>query len=389
MKKNNYISPYIDFYSKENILPVKQNIKNFKAFYSKRNYLYKTLGIPLSLLKKKNIIEFGPGGGFNATATSNYKPNLYTFVDANKESINLIKSKILQKKIKLSKYKIIKKNIFHLKQKKIKNNFYDLVIAEGIINCQIEAEKMTRIISNHVKKGGILIVTSNTNASLLSELCRKILALKIKIEEKTFNKKIYFNKICKLFNSHIKTLNIKTRTIQDWVNDNIIQHIKFGKYKFDLEDYIRILEKKFVFYGSSPNFFTDYLWYKKFNYKKDRTNYLALKNFKKIEINFLDYRVDPITKYNNFSKLNYYFKQSYKLALQILDKNNLEYLEQFLKSLTKIKSELPSEFNITKKSINEFIVLINNYEKIKTSKNFKSWWGRGQQYLSFIKSDIF
>ena len=382
-KKINYKTPYVKLYNEEKVLPVKQNLKNFKDFLSKREYLYQCLGVPLSFLNEKSILEFGPGGGFNATASSYYKTKLYTFVDATKQSLELVKNKIKKKKIKSQNYKIIEKNIFELnsRNKILKKNYYDLVIAEGLINAQIKPAKMTKIISGFVRNKGVLIVTSNNAASMLSEYCRKILALKIRLEDKNFNKKKFFKKMCKLFSPHLKTLGTQTRPVEDWVTDNIIQHIKFGKYKFDLEDYLKVIGKSFVFYGSSPNFYSDYLWYKKFNYKKNHVNLKALKQYKMTQINLIDCRIEPITV--NFK--NYNFNELYKTAQNMLDNNNIKQLDKFLQNLSKLKYKLPSQFELTKKSINEYLDLINNYQKIKTSKYFKSWWGRGQQYLSFIK----
>ena len=51
-------------------------------FVFRRNALYKTLGIPFEGLRGKAVLEFGPGGGFNAVAVTRYNPELYVFVDA-------------------------------------------------------------------------------------------------------------------------------------------------------------------------------------------------------------------------------------------------------------------------------------------------------------------
>merc|ERR1712167_287733 len=62
----NYLmkKPFIDFYNKYNIIPTSQNVKDVKSFLYQRNHLYSNLGIPLSFFSNKNIIEFGPGGGW-------------------------------------------------------------------------------------------------------------------------------------------------------------------------------------------------------------------------------------------------------------------------------------------------------------------------------------
>ena len=77
MKVSKNFNAFIDFYNKHKIIPVSQNIEKLTEFVFSRNHLYSTLGTPLSYFKNRTVIEFGPGGGFNAVATSAYKPALY------------------------------------------------------------------------------------------------------------------------------------------------------------------------------------------------------------------------------------------------------------------------------------------------------------------------
>ena len=92
-------NPFIDYYNKYNIIPTSQNLNDFKNFLIQRNQLYSNLGLPLTFIKNKDVIEFGPGGGWNATATSFFQPRSYTFVDGSIKSINEINNKIINKKI--------------------------------------------------------------------------------------------------------------------------------------------------------------------------------------------------------------------------------------------------------------------------------------------------
>ena len=55
------MEPFIDFYNREKILPVRQNIEN-PSFFPAREFLYSNLGVPLSFLRGLDVLEFGPGG---------------------------------------------------------------------------------------------------------------------------------------------------------------------------------------------------------------------------------------------------------------------------------------------------------------------------------------
>ena len=70
---------FVDYYNKHNVIPVRQNLDDFGYFLFRRDYLYRTLGIPLRQLSGRRVIEFGPGGGYNAVATSHYWPDRYVW----------------------------------------------------------------------------------------------------------------------------------------------------------------------------------------------------------------------------------------------------------------------------------------------------------------------
>jgi hypothetical protein len=61
---------FIDYYNTNNIIPVSQDLTDLDAFIFRRNYLYQALGLPLARIKNLNVVEFCPGGGYNAVAST-------------------------------------------------------------------------------------------------------------------------------------------------------------------------------------------------------------------------------------------------------------------------------------------------------------------------------
>jgi hypothetical protein len=101
------MKPFVDFYNQENINPVRQNLTNINLLKRRRTFLYSKLGINLKFLTGKEILEFGPGGGFNSIITSSYAPMTYDYVDASTKSIEVLRE---NKKIKAKNSNIY--NIF-------------------------------------------------------------------------------------------------------------------------------------------------------------------------------------------------------------------------------------------------------------------------------------
>lgn len=59
---------FLNYYGKYEISPVKQDLSNPAIFFRKREKLYRQLGMPTILFNKKDILEVGPGSGFNTLA---------------------------------------------------------------------------------------------------------------------------------------------------------------------------------------------------------------------------------------------------------------------------------------------------------------------------------
>ncbi len=385
-------NPFIDFYNKYNIIPTSQNLNDFKNFLNQRNQLYSNLGLPLTFIKNKDVIEFGPGGGWNATATSFFQPSSYTFVDGSITSIKEIKNKIINKKFNSKVIKIYKTNIFKFKSKKK----YDVVIIEGTVPNQIHPEKMLKIVSNSLKKGGILITTTHSPLSLLPEVCRRLMRIKIYNTIPEFNERLI--KLSKIFKSHLKTLKAFTRPVEDWVSDVILsEHSYKNKYDFDLLNTLDCLKKEFYFYNSQPKFLIDDVWHKHVKKNQDHSNNLLIKQYKKNSIFLIDYRVSfkNLTKNKDFLKninnIDGLCRKLIKIHNEIIKDNSYKNIKKFLITLNQLKNLLPREFDVTKKSIECYIEDLPKFIKGDNKnlfKNFKKWWGRGMQYSSFIKKFI-
>jgi hypothetical protein len=91
-------------------------------------------------------------------------------------------------------------------------------------------------------------------------------------------------------------------------------------------------------------------------------------------------------------------KKSYDLfCVDIRKKKTQNYkkIDSFLYILKNIEQALPKDFQLTKNAINDYIkdmpkfinqkITNNNIINNKIFTHFKNWWGRGQQYSSFIK----
>ena len=85
----------LEYYNQYRIIPVNQLVvtENYNLFKMRRVNLYSNLGIPLSLVTGKSVIEFGPGTGDNASVIFFFKPSKLDLVDGNTASINRLNTR--------------------------------------------------------------------------------------------------------------------------------------------------------------------------------------------------------------------------------------------------------------------------------------------------------
>ena len=62
MAQNDFLS----YYGEHRISPVRQNIGDLSLHYTRRRKLYRQLGMPCRIFEDANVLEVGPGGGYNS-----------------------------------------------------------------------------------------------------------------------------------------------------------------------------------------------------------------------------------------------------------------------------------------------------------------------------------
>ena len=377
------MKPFIDFYNKEKILPVKQNIEN-PNFFLARSFLYSRLGIPLRFLRGLDLLEFGPGGGFNSIATSTYKPSSYYFVEGSVMGVEQLKYFEKHRYIQADDIKIFESNFLDFKIDKK----FDLVIAEGCIPGQKDPDEYLSHISTFVKENGILVTTTTSKSSSLSEILRALYGFLIK--EQFRNRDLYIDFLELKFSSHLSYLGTNIRSTKDWVLDNIINPYYKNGSIYSMGELIKTLDN-FEFHSSVPTFLLDLQWYKNYKFEENKNiNFLEFE-LDRLETYLLDWRVEEKEllglSYKKCVSINKCIKVVFDEAFHILNQVKSEMsVNNLLISMHKLKSQLPSQFNATIASLNDFIGFLDGKDNFNYNfSEFESWWGRGQQYVSLSK----
>ena len=252
----------LKYYIEEKFNPVPitfSSKKKIEAHYEKRiNLVENHLKIPLTLLKGKDVLEFGCNGGENACVLASYGANVY-LVEPNKKMHDLIKSNF--KKIKkLNNLKLLSEDSLEVFKNKKK---FDLVIVEGFLNTLKKRNEYFKKTSNFLKPKGILIINYDDSYGVIFEFLKSIILLKAcKLNGINFRKNDSLKIAKKFFEKEFSKLN-KSRNFPSWWKDQLVN--PYASKTWKLKDILKLSNSSNLYmYSTSPIFdkSSHFQWYK-------------------------------------------------------------------------------------------------------------------------------
>ena len=374
----------LEYYVREGISPVHQDISDLKKHFQTRESLYRLLGLIPSFFKGKDIIEIGPGSGHNSIYTASLLPKSYVLVEPNPIGVKDIRKIFKNFTSKHTKPNIVLKSLEDYKN----NKLYDLAICEGWLGGTDDYEKKMYIkFSSLVKSGGVMINTLYSPIGGMATFLRRLLSYRLISKKDTMRKKTTI--LEKAFSSHLKTLSSMSRSHKHWIQDSILNpHIYVGISTPRI--FAKILNNKFSLHQSVPHFTSDWRWFKSLHGNKRKFNENFLSEYDSICHCMIDFRMNGVKRSN---------KKNNELEMMCIDfataaKNNedfghAEYKKNiepiFKKIINNVGSDLPVN---SKKALQEVSLLLKKkvikINDVAKMSKFKFFFGREQCYLSMI-----
>ena len=356
-----------------------RHIKDKQEFFRTRAALYMSLGIVPCFLEDKTILELGPGSGHNSIFTADLQPRKYVLVDGGEAILSAAKKRLRKAEIPESRMRYVQ-SLFEDYQP---DECFDLVIAEACIPMQENPAAMLKKISSHVRPGGVLLITTISPVSYFSEILRR-LGRDIQMNASTKPEE-QLKLLRRLYQSHLDTLSGLGRSVDDWLLDNIVQPLDVQKL-LSISDAIQALMDNFEFLGASPRLVTDWRWHKTMTDKSPHFNDTALNSYFSTNINLFDYRFETHYHSPETGKLlEIECSKVWDLMIAIENKEDTDWQAVWsaLDCVSRVVSEIGPK---TLPALDEAYKWIKTGAPIANLLEFPHWWGRGQQYLSFVRS---
>jgi 2-polyprenyl-3-methyl-5-hydroxy-6-metoxy-1,4-benzoquinol methylase len=380
---------FTSFYDQQGEVPVHQIDSGSISHIRRRTRLYQGLGLPKIAFRGKKVLEIGPGNGENAEVLLEFQPEKLTLIDGSESAID-----ILSKKFRSVESKAKVEIIFHDINAEPIKKLFDIVVCEAMLPGQIDPSRALFEVKSLVANDGILVITTQSAISALSELLRRIIGKAI-IDNCHGDTESAITQCTEFFIPSFASLSGKTRANRDWVIDVLIHPWENGMHIFELDTAFEVLSKEFNILGSSPEFCRDMGWYKQDLGETSRKTSLVLQAYQNEKLLLIDYRIDETSLMNMDPKENLPIALSRDLDLlsrrvydlqntaSILNESQVHELEIILDQLVELTSQFSLETSTAIKNYRTHISTILKSFDTDLLGDFHRWWGRGRQYVSF------
>ena len=373
--------PFLDYYASLGTTPVRQDISDLRRHFERRTSLYQLLGIPPRFFSLGDVLEFGPGLGHNAIHVAALRPHRHVLVDGSASGLDGLRATLTEHFGSLEGFEIVRSLVEEYRP----GHEFDIVLAENMIPMQRDPSSFARSIASHVREGGILVVTCTDSVSFMGEMLRRAIALRLAPPSLDLEERIA--RLVPVFADHLSQLPGVSRPAEDWTKDNVTQPM-FGKF-FSIEDAILALRDSFDLYGGSPHFVADWRWYKQLHGERRQFNERGIEAYRRNALNLMDWRVelepaDPAVGAAVLARCDALWK-----LLRDTEEGKRDYDAQaFVRACEEIATLVAAVSPRTARSIREIAAFLrapDDASAVAALDDFRSYFGRGAQYVSFIR----
>lgn len=375
---------FVDYYAANNISPVSQDISDFERHLQRRSSLLRVLGVPPSYARGRRVIEFGPGSGHNAVHMARLEPAEYVLVDGNTVGLEQVRANLA------AHAPACRPRIEHsLIEEFPCGPVFDLVLCEGVIPFQNDPAAITRKVAACAAPGGVVVITTVDSVSCLADLLRKIYGQAVLYENRApLDEQAQL--LLPVFKPHLDCLPAMSRLHKDWILDTVLQ--PFVGHLYSMAQALDTLADGFTFHGSSPAFMTtDWRWYKSLHGAGRDFNARARQSYLENAHNLLDHRFTwPARSAADNALLLEHGDMIYKLCMEHQFQVSPKVLLEVAEHVEVIAGHIADFAAQTTKALRDFSAGVSSMDrggKPADLGEFCSFWGRGQQYMAFLRND--
>lgn len=371
----------LKFYGEHGVIPVRQDLSDWTAHVARRRNLYALLGLPPVAFQGARVLEIGPGTGDNAAALPALGCTDLTLLDGNPASIASLEAKRAAGAFDGVALEVLERDFTQAAF----DAPFDIVLCEGVVPGHRDADAAMRRLASFTRPGGVIVTTTVSAVSLLSEIARR--ALMPALVPPGAPPREAAEIMADAFADDIASLPGRSRIPVDWAMDTLV-HPWDATSLYDMAEAAEAMRGVAEPLGASPSFMTDWRWYKAIHLDAERPTDRFRRLYAAAAHGLLDYRSDP-TSAPGDAALPGLARAFYDLHLTHRAPGGANWVG-LAELMARIAAATPAEAAATRASMAAIETTFRTLEAggaVAVDSAFRGWFGRGQQYLSFLRTD--
>lgn len=277
---------HLDYYKEHGISPVRYDLSDLDAHLDRRDFLYRSLGLPPTAFKGVAVLEVAAGSGQNSLYVASLGPALYDLVEPNPAGVRDIKAVYEGFERPHTTPNLIVEQFETFKAQRS----YDIVLCENWLGGFQNELALLGKLAKHVSPGGVLVVTLVPFTGFAPNAVRFAMAQRLLDQQDEMSFTAQTDYLVSVFGKHLATMSSMTRSHHDWVRD-CMQNRVFLPVVLPLEQVVWSIGPEMESLSFSPRFLADWRWFKAGVGEARRLNEVALASYRANLHNFMDWRV--------------------------------------------------------------------------------------------------
>lgn len=380
----------LKYYLDRGISPVHYLASSMAEHLERRQSLYNMLGLSGQLFSNAKILEIGAGSGQNSLYVAAQRPSKYVIVEPNPVALKQIEETYENFSAPHTRPYVVPLPLEDYPP----GESFDIVICEGWLGSSSHERSLVGDIASRVKPGGMMILTALSISGWLSNLIRYCLIQKLLVD-KSLDYDLQVAIALAALSPHLKTISGMTRSHEDWIKDNMVNPTYLDQ-GLTLGMILReVSPRGFTVFGASPDFITEWRWFKQLHGDNLLTNENALECYERCLHNFLDYRRifgerDPALN-RRLGELSVDLLNALSVSkTKTLGELRQAYFDSIARILKQMRGNLGGVAKYMSAAIDEAVELLDAPKvepfEIAAMENYRSWFGRETLYFSFLHS---
>jgi SAM-dependent methyltransferase len=277
---------HLEYYREHGIAPVSYDLSSMEAHLQRREALYRKLGLLPVAFKGADVLEVAAGTGHNSLYLAQLAPKRLLLLEPNASGVERIRAAYADFALPHTAPEIETRTLQEFEPA----STFDIVLCENWLGTSERELALLDKLGTLVARGGMLVVTTVSPIGFVPNLLRRFLVPYLVAADAGFEAKSAA--LEQAFGPHLKTLGAMTRSVRDWVQDNMLNPAYFGLC-LSIPAVIGRLGTHFEVVGASPSFAEDWRWFKSQAREGRRMNEHFLDEYWRKALNYLDHRQSP------------------------------------------------------------------------------------------------